>query len=376
MTFTGAGGTSLSCETASLSLKVAGKAVAMTCPKGGPNGTWTSAATGISPNSGPTSFTLAWELKAGKKPTGSGVTGGEKNGNCTPAKPCAGSFDGHSAAEPEIVQRVYSGAYDSQSEATSNSGPIIGATVTDSSGNELQSVQRTATTTTANITVTVLGFQNSESIPSPPVELSFGGNQENAALQCGGNAGSPEFEAAIAEGCSTRYGTTSAPAATACEGSPEPPVCVKENPGGGKLEKDLAKGMNQRVNEGRNTCVNPNHWTSPNTVSQVLTQSPTDPRLIVTIITDYGALSNGASQVPIRTFAEFYVTGWAGDPCIGQGNGTSSNGLAYTTDENPGSVKGVLLGHFVKYVAASLTGTGSEGCSKSEFGNCIAILTR
>lgn len=377
MTFTSPGGATLNCGTGTLTLKAGTGNIAMTCPAGGPNGTWTSAPITVTPNAGPTAFTLSWSLKTGKKPAGGGVEGGDSTGTCTSAKPCTGSFDGASAKAPETVQRIYSGAYDSQSEATSHSGPILSATVAEaSSGSELLSLQRTASATSVNITVTVLGFQNSEAIPSPPVELSFGGNQENAALQCGGNAGNPEFEAALVEGCATEYGTTSAPAATACEGSPEPPVCVKENPGGGKLEKDLDKSMNQRINEGRNACVNPNHWASPNTVTQVVSQSPADPRLIVTIITDYGALNNGSSSVPIRTFAEFYVTGWSGDPCIGQGNGTSSNGLAYTHDDNPGSNTGVLLGHFVKYVSQSSTGKGTEKCDATEFGNCIAVLTR
>jgi hypothetical protein len=109
-----------------------------------------------------------------------------------------------------------------------------------------------------------------------------------------------------------------------------------------------------------------------------VSQSPTDPRLIVTIITDYGALGNGTKKVPIRAFAEFYVTGWAGDKCIGQKNGTSSNGLAYTTDDAPtgSNENGVLLGHFVKYVSTDPTGTGSGSCSQTALARCIAILTK
>jgi Putative Flp pilus-assembly TadE/G-like len=378
--FASPGGTALSCATASLTLEANGKNVAMTCPvtAGTPNGTWTSAPVTIARNSGATSFTLGWKLTAGNKPVGAGVTGGDATtGKCANgAKACAGSFDGKTFAEPEVVQRLYSGAFDTVSEETSKSGPILGATVTEAStGNELMSLQRSATAKSVNITVTVLGFQNSQTIPSAPIELSFGGNQENAAMQCGGNAGNPEFEKALVEGCNVLYGTTSAPAATACAGSPEPPVCVKENPGGGKLEKDLDKSMNKRINEGGNVCVHQNHWASPNTIAEVLTQSPADLRLITTIITDYGALANGSSEVPIRAFAEFYVTGWAGDPCIGIANGTS-NGLAYTADDNPGNKKGVLLGHFVKYIVPSSEGTGSGACTQTSFGNCIAILTR
>jgi hypothetical protein len=385
MTFTGTGGTPLSCATASLSLEAGGKSIAIACPSGGPNGTWTSSDATVLPNSGPANFTLSWKLKAGKKPSGSGVTGGDNTGLCTSAKPCIGSFDGRSAASPEVVQRAYSGAYDSQSvdAASARSGPILAATVTDSSGNEIQSIQRSGSTRNVNISVNVLGFQNSQTIPSTPIELSFGGNQGNGALVCGTgkNAGNPEFEASLAEGCSEVFATTTQPNPPICANQPPgPPVCVETNPGGGKLDKDLDKAMNRRINGSKsaNTCVNPNRWASPNTVSQVVSQSPKDPRLIITMITDYGAIrsANGKESIPIRAFATFYVTGWAGDPCIGQANGTS-NGLAYTHDDNPGSSNtGVLLGHFVKYVNSSPGGTGSGACSMTTFGDCIPILTK
>lgn len=374
-------GTELLCSNSSLTLKANGTAVAMTCPGGGPNGIWKSASASIAPNSGPTSFTLSWSLTAGKRPAG--AAGGEKLGaetlfTCTVKTACTGSFDGATAASPQVVQRIYSGAYDSISEATSNSGPIIGATVADAStGSAIMSVQK-GTSKTVNITVNALGFQNSKTIPSPPIRLSFGGNQANAALECGGSNGGPEFEKAVAEGCPNVYATTSEPNPPICSNQPPGPrVCAKENPGNGKLDKNLDGGMNMRVNGSKNAkCVSPNRWAAPNTVAQVLTQSPKDPRLIVVLVTDYGALNNGSSEIPIRAFASFYVTGWAGDPCIGQPNGTS-NGLAYTTDDNPGSSNtGVLLGHFVKYVSSAPTGTGSGRCEENSFGDCIAVLTR
>jgi Putative Flp pilus-assembly TadE/G-like len=368
---TGSGAPEISCSDAALKLN----GVAIPCPTGSPlNGqTWTSGNVTVTPNSGFTTLTLTWQLTAGKIPLG--ASGGDRTGSCTSSKPCTGTL---------ATQRINSGGYDSQSvEADGNSsGPILGAALTDSSGNEIMSVAR-GTAENVNITVNVLGFQNSQTIPSAPVELSFGGNQENAALSCGEeekeSAGSPKFEKHLAEGCPEPFATTTQPNPPICaEQPPGYPVCVKENPGNGKLEKDLDKGMNQRINEGRNTCVNPNHWASPNSVGEVLAQSPRDPRLITTIITDYGALNNGTKEIPVRIFATFYVTGWAGDPCIGEPNGTSSNGLAYTTDESPTgeNPRGVLLGHFVKYVNSVSTGTGSGACSQTAFGNCIAVLTR
>jgi hypothetical protein len=378
MTFTSTGGTALSCSTASMTLKAGATTVTIACPSGGPNGTWVSSPVAIKPSSGPLNLMLSWKLTAGKKPAGGGVTGGNSTGECTTAKPCVGSFDGRSEASPEVVQRVYGGAYDSKTEATSHSGPIVGATVADATtGNEIMSIAK-GTAKSVNITVNALGFQNSQSIPSPPVELSFGGNQGNAALECNGSEGAPELEKAVAEGCPKEYATTSAPNPPICSKQPPGlPVCAKENPGTGKLEKVLDNGMNLRINGSKNAkCVNPNRWAAPNTISQILAESPKDPRLIITLITDYGALGNGASEVPVRAFAAFYVTGWAGDPCISQPNGTS-NGLAYTHDDDPGSSNtGVLLGHFIKYVNSSPTGTGSGQCNQNSFGDCIAVLTR
>jgi hypothetical protein len=277
------------------------------------------------------------------------------------------------------VQRAYSGAYDSHSvnEDGKRSGPIIGAAVTDSSGSEIVSLAR-GTTESVNIAINVLGFQNSQEIPSAPIELSFGGNQGNGAIGCNGN-GAKQFEEAVEKGCPEVIATTAEPNPPICENQPPgPPVCVNLNPGGGKLEKRLDPGMNNRINNGEKKCVNPNRWASPNTVSQLLTESPRDPRLILTMITDYGAVreTSGSSAVPIREFATFYVTGWATDPCIKEKNGTS-NGLAYTKDDAPQNENtGVLLGHFVKYVSSSPTGTGSESCKESTFGDCIAVLTK
>jgi Putative Flp pilus-assembly TadE/G-like len=367
MKFTSAAGTALTCSTASLTLTAGAGAVSIPCPSGGPNGTWTSAAATVPANGGKRNFTLGWVVTDGNKPVG--ATGGS-GGKCTSAAPCKASFG--------VVQRVYSGAYDSKTVDADEktSGPILGAMVTDTSGNEIMSLQR-GTTKSVNITVNVLGFQPSTSIPSAPVELSFGGNQANGALACKGDTGNPALEKALAEGCDEAYATTSAPAATACSGSPSPPVCVTENPGNGKLDKDLDKGMNKRINEGKAVCVNPNRWASPNTVGQILTKSPPDPRLIITIITDSGAFTNGSAKIPVRGFATFYVTGWAGDPCINQPNGIS-NGLAYTKDDDPGSQNtGVLLGHFVKFIDTLNTKeTGSGKCEVNLINRCIAVLTR
>jgi Flp pilus assembly protein TadG len=377
--FTSTGGTSLTCSTATLTLKAGSTTVLFpSCPSGGPNGTWTSAPVTVAPNSGPMNLTLGWSLSAGKKPGGPGVSGGDSSGNCTASKPCTGSFG--------VVQRVYSGASDLGAASSSNSGPILGATVTDAFTNsEIMSVQRSTAEKKVNITINVLGLQNTETFepPTAPNVLHLEDNQGNYAIACsesGGN-GSGEFTTAMVSGCSTQFGTTALPAGTnpgqACYGSPTPPVCVHPDPGNGKK---LEPGINKRVNgsENANTCVNPNHWTAPNVLSRVLAPPP-DPRLVTLMVVDYGSfkeVSGASAKIPVRAFAEFYITGWSGSPCVS--SGISSNGLSYIADDKPSKAgeKNILLGHFVKYVDDSATGTGSGSCKENSFGICIATLTK
>jgi hypothetical protein len=235
------------------------------------------------------------------------------------------------------------GASDFTGAATSNSGPIVAASLTDASNaSELQSVAR-GTATNVNISVSVLGFQNSSKITDPSIHLTLGSNQADGALACGGSNGSPQFQNALAYGCPTVYQTTTG----SCPNADNPPSCAKQNPGGGKLMKDLASGMNLRVygDKNANKCgipnANYNYWASPNTVDMVVKQSPRDPRLVTLIITDY------------------------------------SRGFAYTGDEDPGSANtGVLVGHFVGYVVPDPNAIGSGQCTQNTFGNCVAVLTK
>jgi len=150
--------------------------------------------------------------------------------------------------------------------------------------------------------------------------------------------------------------------------------------------------MNTRINGSKNAkCTAFNYWASPNTIPELLNESPADPRLLTLFTTDYGALGNGRESVPLRAIADFYVTGWLGDPCHGHKAGESTVGqrtggtvtLHYVEDEEPDpetnekNPAGVLLGHFVRYTALSSGGTGSGECQEStSLGNCIAVLTK
>jgi hypothetical protein len=380
MTFTSEGGTSLACATTSLTLKAGASSVSMSCPQKGPNGVWVSPAVSIAANAGPVEFAIEYAVMAGKLPKG--ATGGTKgecgDGKSGHPKPCTGSLG--------VVQRTFTGAYDEATASSSRSGPITGATVVDAkTGGELMSLE-SGKAKEVEITVTTLdlGFKNSTTITTgKPIVLHTAGSQGTYAIQCGPNNGSSSFDKQMDEGCSEEFATTTEPNPPICSNQPPgPAVCVNQNPGNGKI---VEPGINERINGSQNAtkCVNPNRWVTSNTLGQILAQQPKDPRLVHLLIVDSSAwvgVTGSNFKTPVRYLATFYVTGWSrsgksADPCT-SGPGIS-NGLSYTSDDNPGAgVSNVLLGHFVKYVDASSTGTGSGKCSESSFGDCIVVLTR
>ncbi len=97
-----------------------------------------------------------------------------------------------------------------------------------------------------------------------------------------------------------------------------------------------------------------NYWNANNTLAS-LQDNPNDPRMVVLPITDYGQMFPNSyapipsgTGIPIMGFADFYITGWWGDPCtsttVPSGvtalnffNGTASNGttLIAGTDTTP-----------------------------------------
>lgn len=387
---TGTGAPPINCTNAGLTVTVgSGSPQTLTCPTGTPlNGqTWTSGPITVTPKSNATNITLGWSLKTGNLPSeASGGTGG-KNSTCTSSKPCTGNFG--------VVQRIFSGAYDSQSATSSHSGGVLAASLTDpSSGeSEIQSTPKSMTPKTVAIHVNVLSFQGSQEIGNPPVVLSFGGNQANGSISCPGlSAGQPQLEGAIVSGCTQPFQLNKDFSSNPCATTTSPLDCLPENPGNGKLDKVLDDAMNTKINGSKNAeCKAFNYWARGNTVPQVLNESPRDPRLLTLFTTDYGALGNGRNEVPIRAIADFYVTGWQGDPCIGHADGVSTVrqttggtvALDYTGDESPlasangGDPAGVLLGHFVQYTELSSNGEGQGQCLQStSLGNCIAVLTK
>ena len=396
---------------------------ACSSPGASPNGTWTSAAipvppggtivgTAKNPFTGPIPLTLQFAVTTGLQTAYPFTTGGDHNGNCKTNNQCIYNFSNGSS-----IQRIFSGGFNDESIAGDNAGPILAASINDpTNGNAaIQSIQNNATAQPISVNVTVESFQNSQSITplSAPLELAFGGNQQNALVSCpGGSAGQPQAEVAIWQGCpSGSVAIDTNETATPCnplQNAAGAYFCLSENSGNGKLDAVLDTAMQCKINGSSSTtacnpvagCNSPNYWASGNNLNQLLNENPADPRLLALFTTDNGAFANGRTQVPIRVITDFYVTGWApivangpnanpnGDPCIGKAPGhntvTMKDGstamLNYVGDDSPSASdsdpSGVLLGHFVRYTVIG-PGTGSGSCSESgSLGNCIGILTK
>jgi hypothetical protein len=98
------------------------------------------------------------------------------------------------------------------------------------------------------------------------------------------------------------------------------------------------------------------------------------------MVTDPGNLSNGNSLVPVRHYAEFYITGWTYDPCSGvnvSGQNTT-NGLYYVSDDvAPTDAAGdvFIVGHFVHYFVPGAQSSGVT-CVLSSIDNCTLTVTK
>ncbi|MCW3101237.1 MAG: hypothetical protein JWL77_6855 [Chthonomonadaceae bacterium] len=195
-----------------------------------------------------------------------------------------------------------------------------------------------------------------------PTVLRISASQGTGSLRCGGGG---SLANDLAYGCNNDF----RPAAPhECDGiktygalPPNPPnpwPCVEVKPGTVKNAVDQA--MMQRIFGGANSCSSPsqdNHW------PQYPAIPDKDPRRVTVFITDFGALdlATGQTTVPIVSFAEFYITGWAG-----QGNECASN--------DPVPPGGDLVGHFI---GAVVPGTPTnQTCDPTKLAVCTPALTQ
>ena len=98
---------------------------------------------------------------------------------------------------------------------------------------------------------------------------------------------------------------------------------------------------------------------------------PDDSRLIPVFVMPFGSTDGSgdpllaSGYVPIQTFATFYVTGFAGDPC------------ASDDPQPPGAGNAWIVGHFFKYIDPVNSGGDSDtACQPGSLGRCVAVMTK
>jgi len=96
------------------------------------------------------------------------------------------------------------------------------------------------------------------------------------------------------------------------------------------------------------------------------------------IITYPADLSAPNADVPIRTFATFYVTGWhvgGNDPDCGPPGPGNPGANEPLPGASPNGNAGDIWGRWISYTDPNAGGNG-QPCNFQAFGNCAAVLSR
>jgi hypothetical protein len=267
------------------------------------------------------------------------------------------SFTNFNGGNP--VQQIFSGS--DGSSPILPGGPIFAASVLDNSNNS--AFYSFPTNQAASLAVTI-GLTGGAHLPircsnntsgatyscatDPPVLLRFtsgsGNDSLTYAINCGtipGNGNGPDLSQQIQFGCANPFSLNSL---DVCPdpANPSPPDCAPVNTGA-KVGQ-VPSALNARFDPTGMKCDANNYPNYP----------PDDPRAVNLIITDFSAFTGSggstSSNVPVVTFATFYVTGWdsadsscasVNEPAPPQdaGNGKGSNIWGhYIADVSLGSV--------------------------------------
>jgi hypothetical protein len=195
-------------------------------------------------------------------------------------------------------------------------------------------------------------------VNSPLVYLRVVGSQ-NQTIDCDPNQ--PNLRDELNFGCGPSYTVNkdfTCPSYAALWGTPQPWDCVKTQTGGATGQ--VTQGIENRMVRLSGIQCPSNNWSSfPNL-------SPTDPRLVSTVLTPFGTFGgSGNAIIPVTGFAEFYITGWSK-----LGGGSRPQPDCPGDDAPPGP--GYIVGHFVHYIDTLNTG----GCVSTVFGTCVVVLTQ
>jgi hypothetical protein len=197
----------------------------------------------------------------------------------------------------------------------------------------------------------------------PTVKLRFADSagSHTYAIDCGtipGGAGpGADFYQQIRYGCANPFQVN---LADACPDSvTNPPDCAPVNNAVGDKIGQLRQAMNDRFG-----CPANNY---PNTTAA------NDPRIIILIVTDFSAFyGNGGgsgTQVPVVTYAAFYVTGWDGGP-----GKACANNAAYPAVDAKDKPHGDIWGHFITYITSA--DPSPDACTVGALTPCTPTLVR
>jgi hypothetical protein len=321
------------------------------------SGLWESQRTiPVAAAAGPIPVTLDWEETIGTLNGETCKTGGGNK--------CKGTFG--------VIQRVFGAGEE-------RSGPIKEARIAENGLDGANSLERcsagqTSCTHDLVVRIGVKGsLENASSVNDPIVSMRVAGGSQNQSLDC--DPATPTLKAELATGCVPTYarntGTACPGSATTLWATSQPWTCVAIQTGG--AVNQVPAGMNLRIlgDEQATVCTAPNNWgLFPNLPRE-------DPRIIEVFLTPFGSFNgSGSTTVPVTDFATFYVTGWTGqgegfdNPCEGNGDDPVPKDDKGKTDP------GVIVGHFIKYIQNTGTGSGTEPCDPNAFGSCIAAMTR
>lgn len=315
---------------------------------------WASSFSSLSTSQGAYDVCLGWRYKDSSGTSHQGTFGAGSNGS--------------------PVQQIFSGS--DGSDLAAPGGPIMAASVTDNAGNGYS--LPAGATETLNIAIGLTGgvhlpqkcsdaSGNSGAAyvcPSdPPVRLRFQTTGSlTYAVDCGtlpGHNGGAIYQQ-IRYGCSKSFSLNTA---DVCPdpANPTPPSCAPVQTGAAVGQ--LQQAMNDRFA--------PNGTCDPNNYPNV--DENDDQRVVTLIDTDFSAFSGSGgsskSDVPVVTFAAFYVTGWDG----------SAAGCSTINEPPPAGFKAKgntadVWGHFIKYTTIG-TPKG-QTCVITSIAPCVAALVR
>jgi hypothetical protein len=148
--------------------------------------------------------------------------------------------------------------------------------------------------------------------------------------------------------------------------SPTPPDCAPVQTGvqTGQVRQALNDLL---VNSQPNGVCAPDNY--PNTTVE------NDPRIVLLVDTDFsaftGAGGSSSSDVPVVTFATFYITGWAGAAT------SCTSGSSPKNQPAPpgGTADGDIWGHFINYATGGGVPSGLK-CNVASFAPCVPALVR